>query len=227
MRKLVVSALALMIIGGAVTASAAPIVFTTSGTAGGQPVSGKATFNFSATTFTITLENLTSPTSFTSQELDGLTFRLSPSGSPTLTGVSPAAIVDCSGDHSVPCAPYAGVVPVNDGWGVTTSAGLSNLTTTPLGFHPYAIINSNYTLPGAGNGNLANGSHNPFLIGPVIFTFAGTFTDVSDVTFFWGTNPDTTRGTDLTHAPEPGSLLLLGTGLGYVVRKVRKRQATA
>jgi hypothetical protein len=182
----------------------------------------------------------------TAQELDGLTYRLSgTTGSLALVGVSAPAIIDCSGDNTVPCDPYSGVVPTNDGWGVSTTAGLSNLTTTPLGFHPFAIINSTYGLPASGDGNLANGEHNPFLIGPVVFTFNGQFTGVSDVTFFWGTTPDTTTGTCTSGCttttsttsttstttttpstvPEPGLLALLGAGLGAAAQRLRRRAA--
>jgi hypothetical protein len=222
-------------------AHAAPVVFSTSGANG---VSGTATFeNISATQFTITLDNLTSPTSMTAQELDGLTYSLSgATGTGALVSVSAAAILDCGGDNTVPCDPYAGVVPTNDGWGVSTSSGVTTLTTTPLGFHPFAIINSNYELPSSGNGNLANGEHNPFLVGPVVFTFNGQFTGVSDVTFFWGTSPDTTTGTCTSGCttttsttstttttpstvPEPGLLALLGAGLGAAAQRLRRRAA--
>jgi hypothetical protein len=213
---------ALMLALSAAPALATPIVFTTSGAGG---VTGTATFSFSATSFTVTLDNLTSPTSMTAQELDGLTFDLTGSGSPKLVAVSAPKIVDCSSRHSLPCPNFTGTVPADNGWGASTISGLTDLTTVPLGFHPYAIINSNYTVPSTGNGNLANPQHNPFMVGPAVFTFTGSFTNVSNVKFDWGTQPLVTVGTRgmTPPVPEPGSIVLFATGLFGTAMLLRRR----
>src|SRR5579862_9692800 len=126
---------ALMLALSATPALATPITvtYTTSGSSGGSAVSGTATFVFSATSFTVTLNNTTSPTSMTAQELDGLTFDLTGSGSPDLVAVSAPEIVDCSGATSTPCPAYTGTVPANNGWGASTTSGNTDLTTVPLG----------------------------------------------------------------------------------------------
>jgi hypothetical protein len=86
---------------------------------------------------------------------------------------------------------------------------------------PYGIVNNNVT---ADTDGIKNAQHNPYLLGPVTFAFTldelnGVVPDVTEATFYFGTEPDTITGTPI---PEPGTLTLLGGGLLLILGLSRR-----
>ena len=234
MRKVLLTAAAAALVGASSGASAGPVItstFTANGVTDSFSQQGTAVFAFDMSNpnaFTVTLTDNVSPTTDILSELDGLTFGFSQAPSSiTLTGISPASIVDCTNSTS-PCPSGTGAFPY--GWGTTFGGGTVTLGagfdgTSTFSHEPFGIVNANYTAPGGSTG-LSGAANNPLFVGPVTFTFATSGLEsipmITGVSFDFGIRPTTI---DAAAVPEPRSLALLGAGFfaAWFVRRKRAR----
>jgi hypothetical protein len=192
----------------------------------GNPVNASATFAADSTTLTITLTNLKADPISVSQNISGLFFTFT-NGETTGTLVSSAAdFIKISKQHSV-TANGAG----STGWDLLTdfSGGLKLNLLGSDAVPAHTIIGP----PGmdglydSANGSLAgNRPHNPFIDQTATFILnvpISQETRIDEVIFSFGTAPgQDASGTQ--PVPEPASLLLIGSGLSWLVLRNRNRR---
>ena len=213
------------------TASADTIYNFTTGVNGNANQSANATFDFSsATAFTLKLTNIGNIIDIASV-LDDFSFNIGGTFSNlSLNTITGGGFVDCTAsDNTTSSCSNNGVLNANGKWSSTVSANNVSLV-AGVGEHPYGIVNNSIFANGNLDG-LRNGEHNPYILGPVTFSFSVTETSIptiSNVVFSFGTKPDFINGVPGTSPdtplPEPESLALLAIGLlslGLARRKNR------
>ncbi len=215
-------------------------------TSGGNSVSATAVFHIvNSSTIDLSLTNSSTVINI-GTVLDGISFTVGGTNSLSLGNVTPTTttmngantagvaggFIDCTTSTN----------KVNDCHSVSAFEDYPDSTTLSS---PYDWTVSSAYLAAAGNGSwkpagivnssidghldgLRDTEHNDYLFGPVTFQLTDAdntnlISGISNVTFDWGTVPDTTSGTLIPDAvPEPASVTLLGSllfGLGFAFRK--------
>jgi len=204
--------------------------FNASGTANGGdgPLSASALITTGNGTVTITLTNTLSASTIrdNGQALSDISFTLS--GTPgAITGSSASGQL---GNISSGVVTYAAGDP--NRWIGTGHLGISgNILTLDVigGGQPSEMIFPNLVNGGTYTNLNPGMDFNPYVIGPGTFVIdlpgVNMSTTVSDVTFSFGTGPDTDLPGTPAPIPEPSSLLLLGTGILGAAGAMRSRLA--
>jgi hypothetical protein len=204
------------------TAASANTILTFAGSSG-PTQQATASFNFTdANHFVLSLTNNSNITDISSI-LDDFHFNLSgtPTGGSGLSTITSHGHVDCTAStNTVSSCTNNGVTDATGQWSYLLTAGHVDLI-SGTGMHPYGIVN-NSIFSNANLDGLRNALHNPYLMGPVTFTFAYTgLTDISitNVVFSFGTTGTTVPGTPCTAGcgdilvPEPAPLALIAIGM--------------
>jgi len=222
------------------SAAHATVIFTDSGTAGGNAVTASASFAISGTTLTITLKNTSPGNSLETptNTLTGLSFLVN-GLDPTLTpvsAISPNAIINSADCNAAPCAGTN--VNVGGEWGYQHNfggregIGSAGYITTGLGGdfgnfngpnlqNPVSLDGIEFGIVSASHGALNGGLSGQALIDDtVILTLTvpsgTTEAQIGSVNFLYGTSPDATlpgTSNSETPVPEPTTLALLSMGL--------------
>jgi len=195
----------------------------------GDAVAASATITTGAGTVTIDLTNLLTAAQVKSvgQNISDLFFTLDTTTSPGSVSSSSASFVDVDGSGNATAATVPG--PDQIGWDLANSGGTYHLNGLGGSFTPeHTIIGGSVgdtSYPNANSSIAGNSPHNPFVqsTGHFVLSIAGVTdaTDISGVEFSFGTTAgDNVPGVPPVAAPEPSSLMLLGSGLiGFALRR--------
>jgi len=192
----------------------------------GKPVNAVATFEADGTTLTITLTNLETDPTAISQNISGLFFSFTTGETAGTLVSSTADFIKIDKQHSV-TANGAG----DTGWDLLTDfhggLKLDQLGSDVVPAHTIIGPPAVGGMYHAANGSIAgNRPHNALIDQTATFVLhvpVSEDTRIDKVIFSFGTAP----GQDATGTqpvPEPASLLLLGTGLGWLVLRRRIRR---